>query len=314
MSDLQIVGMGLSTLDILMRLPQMPTWDSPNYLDEIKFDGGGPAGTAVVTAARLGAKTGFVGTAGNDWVAEIKLRSLRADGVDTSRVIVHNQSETQVIVGYVDSNSGERVFTGPKNFFQYPLKVEDLDKDYITSCEYLLIDGFHYEASLQAAKWMHTAGKQVVLDAAASKANISTKMSELVKVTDVLICGSGFAQALSNKEKTWEAGEAALTFGPHIVVMTEGAKGSYLVTGQTRFHTPAFQVDVVDTTGAGDVFHGAFVFGLIQGWDLHKISQFSTATSAIECTRLGGRAGIPTYDEVIHFLKTHNIDFLKEVK
>ncbi len=309
MSDLQIVGLGLSTLDILLRLPEMPTWEVPNYLDEIKFDGGGPAGTAVVTAARLGARTGFVGTAGNDWVAEMKLRSLRANEVDTSRVIVHNQAETQVIVGYVNSNSGERVFTGSKNIFQHPLKVEDLDKDYITSSEYLLIDGFHYEASLQAAKWMHTAGKQVVLDAAATKGNISAKLSELVKVTDVLIGGSGFAQALTNKEKIWEAGEAALAFGPQIVVMTEGAQGSYLVTGQTRFHTPAFMVDVVDTTGAGDVFHGAFVFGLLQGWDLHKISLFSTATSAIECTRLGGRSAIPTYNEVIHFLETHNVDF-----
>ena len=92
------------------------------------------------------------------------------------------------------------------------------------------------------------------------------------------------------------------------MVQTVGIDGSYTVTADEQFHTPAFEVDVVDTTGAGDVFHGAYLAGLLRGWDLRRVAIFSSAVSAIKCTRLGGRAGIPRFDKVLAFLRERGIE------
>jgi ribokinase len=94
-----------------------------------------------------------------------------------------------------------------------------------------------------------------------------------------------------------------LSLGPQIVVQTEGKDGSYTLTAEERFHTPAFDIRVVDTTGAGDVFHGAYLVGLLHGWNLQDVAIFATAVSAIKCTHLGGRKGIPTFEQTLTFLQ-----------
>ena len=185
--------------------------------------------------------------------------------------------------------------------------MQDLDREYITRAQYLHVDGKHHAAALQAAKWMHEAGKTVVMDGSKTDGPVSDRLGTLVEHVDVLITGTGFAKGLTGRADIWEAGRSILEMGPRIFVETVGEKGSYTVTQDEEFHTPAFQVDVVDTTGAGDVFHGAYIVGLLHGWSLRQIAQFSTAVSAIKCTQLGGRAGIPTYDGTLAFLKERGI-------
>lgn len=306
MNSPHVVGLGLSTLDIVQRLEQLPTWDNPGRVDDILFDGGGPVATALATVSRFGESAGFVGTVGDDWVGEMKLRSLRDHGVDVTSVVARDQPETQVIFCYVDSHSGERIFTGSKRFGSDPLQVAELDEAYIVGADLLHLDGFHHEAALQAAHWMQAAGKTVVLDGSAvSGDTLPPQFGSLVEQTDVLVCGDGFVQALTGESDDIVAATATLDLGPEIVVITKGAEGSHLVTASQQVFAPAFPVDVVDTTGAGDVFHGAFIYGLLQKWDLEQILEFSSATAALECTRLGGRAGIPTLAEVQLFLQEH---------
>jgi len=305
--ELDIVGLGLATLDVLMRLKDMPTWERPGRLGAFRLEGGGPVGTACVAAARLGASVGYVGTAGSDASAELKLRSLRDSGVDLSRLAVRDGPERQVILVYVHQETGERVFSGSDGLGSQALSLAELDRDYLTSAEYLHLDGFHADAALQAAAWMREAGKTVMLDAGATRSAVSETMRALVRATDVLVCGSGFAPALTGRTGPWAAGEAALRMGPRLVVQTEGKDGSYTVTPAERFHTPAFDVEVVDTTGAGDVFHGAYLVGLLHGWDLRTIATFSSAVAALNCTKLGGRSGIPTFGEVCAFLQARGV-------
>ena len=307
MDAMQIVGLGLASLDVLLRLRDMPTWRGGTALSAFRLDGGGPAATAMAAAARLGARAGFIGTAGNDEAARIKIRALAADGVDLSRLVIRDGPENQVIVVYVDEQTGERVFSGLKGLSDGPLRVEELDRHYITSADYLHLEGFHYQAALQAAKWMREAGKTVVYDGSATSWPIGPETRALLEYVDVLICGAGFAPSLTGRGDPWEAGRAALDAGPRIVVQTDGVAGSRTVTAHEQFHTPVFPVEVVDTTGAGDVFHGAYIVGLLHGWDLRTIAQFSSAVAALKCTRLGGRAGIPTFPEVIAFLNDRGI-------
>jgi len=303
----QVVGLGMATLDVLLRLADMPTWNRGTRLSDFVFDGGGPVGTAIVAAAKLGALAGFIGTAGDDTAAELKLRSFLAAGVDLSRIVRREAPEDQIIVVHVQEESGERVFSGVSRPTDAKLLPEELDRGYITSADYLHLDGWHAEAALQAAKWMQEAGKTVVMDGSKTTSPVLGPRRELIEHVDVLISGSGFAQAVTGLDDHWSALEGVLELGPRIAVQTEGELGSYTVSrdprfGTARFHVPAFSCDVLDTTGAGDVFHGAFIVGMIHDWSLRDIVRFATAVSAIKCTRLGGRAGIPDFDEVMAFL------------
>ena len=303
----QVVGLGMATLDVLLRLADMPTWDRGTRLSDFGFDGGGPVGTAIVAAAKLGALTGFVGTAGDDTAAELKLCSFVTAGVDLSRIVRREAPEDQIIVVHVHERTGERVFSGVSRPTDVKLLAEELDRAYITSADYLHLDGWHPEAALQAAKWMQEAGKTVVLDGSKTTGPVLGPRRELIKHVDVLISGSGFAQGVTGLPDRWAALDAILELGPRIAVQTEGELGSYTVSrdprfGADRFHMPAFSCPVLDTTGAGDVFHGAFIVGMIHDWSLRDIVRFATAVSAIKCTRLGGRAGIPDFDEVMAFL------------
>jgi len=305
-----VVGVGLACLDVLIRLKEMPTWERGGRISAFQLDGGGPVGTALVAVQKLGVSAGYVGTVGTDRVARLKLEFLTDYGVDVSRVVVREGPESQVVIVYVEEDTGERTFAGVHSEGLSPqwLQPEELDRDYILSADYVHLDGMHYQAGLQAARWMKEAGKTVVYDGHKTDSDtLPEAVRAAVELVDVLICGEGFARALTGRSDVYEAGEAALDMGPRIVVQTHGAEGSYTVTCEERFHVPAFQVPVVDTTGAGDVFHGAYIVGLTHGWSLREVAQFATAVSAIKCMGLGGRAPIPTFDRVMSFLAERGI-------
>jgi sulfofructose kinase len=263
----------------------------------------------MVAAARLGARAGFIGTAGSDESAELKLRSFVESGVDLSRLVRRDGPEDQVMLVYVHEETGERVFAGVRSGPRQPIRPEELDQAYITSADYLHVDGLlHHEATLQAVRWMQEAGKMVVMDGSRTNGPIRDAHRELVPYVDVLITGEGFARALTGIEDIWQAGQAVLEIGPRVFCETVGERGSYTITRDEQFHTPAFQVDVVDTTGAGDVFHGAYIVAMMHGWAPRSCVLFSTAVSAIKCTTLGGRAGIPTFEQTMAFLQERGIN------
>lgn len=299
-----IVGLGLATLDVLVRLSAMPTWERGASIAGFGLDGGGMVGTACVAAARLGARVGYVGTAGSDLVGELKMKTLSERGVDVSRVVRRPGPESAVVVVYVHEETGERVFSGLRGFSDSPVRPDELDREYITGAEFLHLDGFHHEAALQAARWMREAGKRVAMDCSRTDTgSVSPKLVKLLSLVDVLICGSGFGRALTGRHDLSEAGRAMLDYGPTVVAQTEGADGCYTTTAEEQFHTPAFRVEVLDTTGAGDVFHGAYLMGLLKGWSLPSVAQFASAVAAMKCAKLGGREGIPTLEETMRFLE-----------
>lgn len=302
----QIIGLGLTTIDVLVRLDGLPDWNSGGgELDEMTIDGGGPVGTALVTAARLGAATSYLGSCGNDELAALKLSLLARDRVDIGQVVIRHMPEAFLVLVCVHPQTGERTFLLPRAWKSQPdLRPEDLKRESIVAADILLLDGYHPQAALQAAQWMHAAGKTVVLDGIKTHGEpISEEVRTLVPLCDILICGSGFAPSLTGCTDRWEAALAAQRMGPGVVVQTEGSQGSDTLAGDERFHTPAFTVSkVIDTTGAGDVFHGAYLYGLLQSWDHRQIARFASAAAALKCTHLGGRRGIPHLKEINDFL------------
>ncbi len=157
-------------------------------------------------------------------------------------------------------------------------------------------------AGLAAARWAKEAGITVVLDGDTMRDGID----EPVKLTDVLIASRNFAVKFTGEDNPRKAIIKMHSLGPEIVGVTLGADGCVLSKGTNVLHKPAFKVDVVDTTGAGDVFHGAFIYGLLKGWSLETTAQFSSAVSAIKCMKLGGRAGISSLGKMKEFLTSRS--------
>ncbi len=134
---------------------------------------------------------------------------------------------------------------------------------------------------------------------------IRPRMEDLVGGTNVLIASQSFATQFTGTGHLEAAVNKMRSLGPELVGVTLGADGCMLSRGSDLIRKPAYAVDVVDTTGAGDVFHGAFIYGFLQDWPLEKTAEFANAAAAMKCRKLGGRAGIPTLDETMTFLEQH---------
>ncbi|MEE4195607.1 MAG: carbohydrate kinase family protein [Anaerolineae bacterium] len=302
-AKLDVIGLGMNVLDILVRVKEMPTWEHLGHPSRIVVDGGGLAATAVVAAQKLGLRTGFIGTHGNDQMGWIKNQLLAKYGVDLSHAVEMNVPENQICVVYVREDDGERFFSNHPSFWDHYLAPEQLDKAYITSADWLHLDGYHFDAARQAARWMREAGKRVMYDGGRiHEKHIHQDQREILPDVDVLISGSGFLEAITGEQELESAGRKALELGPSIVVQTEGSDGSYTFTKQAYFHQPAMLVDAVDTTGAGDIFHGAYLYALQHRWNLQDSARFATAASALSCFQVGGRNSIPSLKEIETFL------------
>jgi sulfofructose kinase len=249
-----------------------------------------------VTLARLGAATGYIGRIGDDPAGQAMRQSLMDEGVDLAELQVQPGALSAQCIILVDQPTGKR------SICAYPgtageAVVASMSLDYACSGRYLHLDGFSMEAALVAARAARTAGVRVCLDAGGS----FERLQPLIALTDVLIANEPFARDAGGGDP--ERGAALLrTFGPATVVATLGAAGSYTATAADAFLIPSFPVDVVDTTGAGDVFHGAYLFGLLQNWGPRETATFANAAAALKCTKLGGRAGIPRLEAVNAFL------------
>ncbi len=306
-AKLDVIGLGMNVLDILVRVKEMPTWEYPGHPSRIVVDGGGLAATAVVAAQQLGLKTGFIGTHGSDQMGWIKNQLLAKYGVDLSHAVEMGGPENQICVVYVREADGDRFFSNHPSFWGHYLQPEQLNKDYITAADWLHLDGYHFDAAKQAARWMQGAGKRVMYDGGRiHEKHIDQDQREILPDVDVLISGSGFLEAITGEQDLDAAGRKALEMGPSIVVQTEGVDGSYIFTKEECFHQTAMLVDAVDTTGAGDIFHGAYLYGLQQKWNLHDITRFATAASALSCYQVGGRNSIPSLQEINTFLLEHD--------
>lgn len=299
MSARDVIGLGYATLDTIGLTPQLPQLDEVVLLRDLTRQGGGPVAQALVTLARLGASTGIVSRVGDDEVGQDIRSGLAQEGVDIRHVqVAIGATSTQSMI-LVDQPTGKRsicAFRGTAG----DIVVDDETLAYLCSGRFLHLDGHSPEAATAAAHAAARGGVQVCLDAGAGA--VIDDLLPLVQVSNVVIAAESFAMSIS-PDGTYATGAAQmLAMGPCVVVVTLGERGSYTVTANAEFSTAPFPVSVVDTTGAGDVFHGAYLYGLLQDWDLASTAEFAGATAALKCTLLGGRAAIPRLPEVLSFL------------
>jgi sulfofructose kinase len=301
---LDIIGIENPVMDFNTLLEKMPERGGFASLKEYSWQGGGNVGSALVAAARLGAKCGIVGIVGEDPYGQFCIDDFKRHNIDTSHLLKDSGSVTSFCICVAELATMERSFIAKGGTRRQPTKAE-IDKDYISTAKYIHL-GPMGEPSVQAAIWAREKGIPVVDDAGYFNPD-TDKHTDLI---DIFIGSRHYYNGLFKDENYEKNCRAVQKRGPKTVVFTLGAKGCVGIEGDKYFAIPAFgKLSIVDTTGAGDVFHGAFIFGLLQGWDAEKTAKFSSAVSAIKCTRLGGRAAIPDLKTVQKFLKTGEIDY-----
>jgi sulfofructose kinase len=302
---IDIIGIENPVMDFNILLEKMPDAGGFGSLKEYSWQGGGNVGSALVAAARLGAKCGIIGIVGDDPYGQLCIDDFKRHNIDTSHLIKDAGNKTSFCICLAEISTMGRSFIAKGGTKRQPTNKE-LDKKYISTTKYLHL-GPIGQPQVQAAIWAREMGITVVDDAG----YFNPDTDEHTDLIDVFVGSEHYYKGLFHDNNYEKNCKAIQKRGPKIVVFTLGAKGCIGLNDDGEyFAIPAYEgLSIVDTTGAGDVFHGAFIFGLMQGWDVKKTSQFSSAVSAIKCTRLGGRAAIPDYVTVQKFMKTGNIDY-----
>lgn len=308
-----VIGLGSCAVDLLAIVPSFPRPDTKNKMIRFVQQGGGPVATALVTLARLGAKVSFVGKLGDNEFSRFAINEFIREGVDISGVIKEEKAGPYFAFIVVDEKKGSRTIYWTDQMVSR-FKKEELARDFITSCRILHLDEYDLPAALLAARWAKEKGIKTVLDTETPEMK---ELLPLIKLVNYLIVPEEFAFGFSGTSNIEKAIKFFLKQGAKAVVVTQGGKGSFTGTRKKSFFQPAFDVPVVDTTGAGDVFHGAFIYGLLKDWPIEITSEFASAVAAIKCKKLGGRAGCPDFEEARNFLLSFGSEriksFLKEL-
>lgn len=293
-----VVGLGLNAVDFLCVIPRFPEPNTKLRMLQFARQGGGQVATALVTCARLGLRTKYIGKVGSDDLGRFSRASLVEEGVEASDVMVAVGARSQFAVILVEGATGDRTILWDRDA-RLALRPDELDPEKVCAGRVLHLDGHDVAAPLQAARWARARGIPVVLDAETVKEGTA----ELVRCVDVLITAAGFPQELSGVTDEAKALRALARLGPSVVCVTLGVRGALALYRGRFFPAPAFKVECVDTTGAGDVFHGAFIYGMLKGWALQTILRCANAAAAMKCRGLGGRQAIPTLPELREFLR-----------
>jgi sulfofructose kinase len=297
MTPVDVVGLGAATVDYVGLVPHFPEPDDKMAMREFVRQGGGLAATALVALARLGATTRYVGKLGEDDFSRFIRAEFEREGVATDALVLRPEVHGRFAFILVEEGTGLRTILhsghGPAQ-----LAPDELCREAVLSGRALLVDTSDPAAALTAAGWARDAGHPVMLDGD----KYSLEARELAAAADYAIVSQRYAAAYTGLADPAAAAAALAQDVPGVVIVTAGRAGAYVDAGSESFHQPVFSVPVKDTTGAGDVFHGAFLYALLQDWNLRRCVTFAAAVAALKCRALGGRAGIPTLPEALVFL------------
>jgi sulfofructose kinase len=284
--EVDVLCVGHASYDLVFSVPSHPSEDEKMVADSFLSCGGGPAANAAVMVAKLGLKSAFVGYLGHDLYGEMHRQELIDNKVAVDKV-VRGTSPTPLSMVLVKPD-GKRTLINYKGDTN-PLPADAVDFSVIKA-KAILFDGHEPLISVPLAKYAKQQGIPTVLDAG----SVHEGTLALMDKVDYLVCSEKFALQLHGDTETALGRLAEIS--PNMVI-TLGEKGLIWQQGLTQGALPAFPVNVVDTTGAGDAFHGAFAAAIALGMDWAGVLRYASAAGALCCTKTGARLGLPTYQE-----------------
>jgi sugar/nucleoside kinase (ribokinase family) len=301
--DLDALGLGVSTVDLLTLVEEFPAREGNRRALDQSLQGGGPVATAMAAMARLGGRVGMIDAVGSDWRSRVILEEFDRCGVSTAHIRRLPEGTCALSCVLVRQTDGLR------SIIWYPGSVPELGPDDLAavpleSAPLLHLNGRHLEACLSAAARVRRAGGRVSFDGGAHR--YRAELRRLIPLSDICIVAREFGEASIGESDPARAAEALAALGPSLVGVTDGVRGSWIRREDgSILRQPAFRVPIVDTTGCGDCYHGAFLFGLARGLPLEQTARLASAAAALNARALGGRAGLPTLAQVEAFLSSH---------
>jgi len=295
---IELVGIGACVLDKLIVVDHYPAEDVKQEALSSDTAGGGPTATAIVAAAKLGAKAAFVGVLSKDDTGEALLKDFSTYGVDNSYITL---AEGRGFASWILLNQATGSRTCVYDRGDLPdLKLDKRQKEVIRNAKLLEIDGNNLPAALEACDLIHERGGEVLYDADGRYPGVEA----LLPKTDYLIPSEEFARFITGEDDLLKAAHILFErYSPKAVVITAGKEGGVYLTAEEEGRYPCFKVETKDTNGAGDVFHGAFSAAILREMTVREACVYSSATSAIKCTGIGARRSAPGHEEVMEFLK-----------
>jgi sulfofructose kinase len=293
-----VVGVGLNATDTIIRIPQFPAFNSKVEFLASEVLPGGQVASAMVACSRWGLKTRYVGKIGDDSLGQLQRDDLECAAVEPHWIVVpHCQSQCSFIL--VDEATSERTILWKRDP-RLELRPDEIRQDWVVQSRLLHVDGHDCAGATTAARWARTAGIPVTADLD----NLYSGVEVLLENVDYLISSRDFPARLSGENNLLlSLPNLSKRFGCRVTAATLGAEG-VLAWHNGMFHySPAFKVQTVDTTGAGDIFHAGFAYALLQEWDLGQTLEFSCAAGSAAFTALGARGGIASLDQIMDVIR-----------
>ena len=287
-----VVGVGLNATDTVIFVPEFPTCGAKVEFGSARTFLGGQVATAMIACQRWGLCTRYVGKLGDDPAANVHCEEFDRRGVEARVVHARDCASQQAFI--IVEQRGERTVLWRRDE-NLALRPEELEREWIVNARVLHVDGYDTAAAIRAADWARTAGIPVIADIDEEYAGVE----ELLEKIDYLIVSRDFPGRVT-REPDLRSSLPLLQrrFGCRLTAATLGTDGVLAWDGATFHYAQAYRVAVVDTTGAGDVFHAGFIYGLLQGWPLQQQLKFACAAAALNCTGAGARGGIQTIGEI----------------
>lgn len=294
----KILCVGHSAYDITYLLPNFPVENRKYKAQDRIMVSGGPAGNASYLLGKYGEEVSYITTLGNDVYGREILHDLQEVGVDTKNIIIRDEFVTPCSIIITNGSNGSRTIIN----YREERKVDGVEFKYKNSPEIILFDGHELELALKAVEKFPDAVK--VLDAGTYKEGTRV----LGALVDYLVCSEDFAKDYCQMEKIEEKDFHTVLMklkelNKNTVIVTLGERGSIMEKNGEVVKFKAFKTKAIDTTGAGDIFHGAFVYGLSNNFSIEKNIEFASACASLSVEKLGGRNSIPEIEQVLERIK-----------
>jgi sulfofructose kinase len=293
-----VVGMGLNSVDFLAVVPQFPAPDSKTRILRYAKEGGGQVATAMVALQRWGLRTKYIGKVGGDDLGRFSQESIGHEGVEISSLKTEPHALNQFAIILVDRMSGERTILWDRDE-RLMYRDGELRKEAVCSGRFLHLDGHDLPAAIECARWAKEEGVPVMIDLD----KVEPRTPELIREIDFVVTSARFPSrftGVSDRERALvELQKSTAGF----VCATLGRDGAMALVDGKIVYAEGFKISAVDTTGAGDVFHAGFIYGLLHNWEVREILRFANAAAALKCRELGGRRGIPQLQEIQRLLE-----------
>ena len=290
---IDVLGIGESSIDYVYRVPALPHQGGPTKMPitRASVSPGGQVATTLCTCASLGLSAHYLGALGTDENGRLVREALERRGVGTDACVTREGTSRYAVI-LIDEGTGDRLVLWHRDE-AVALRPADIQAEHVRDIRLLHVDAVDETVAIHAATLARDAGIPVTLDVD----RVSPRTRELVGIVTIPILGEGVPQALTGEPDTARA-LRQIAAGHAMACVTLGARGAMLVAGDAMHVVEGHRVDAVDTTGAGDVFRGAFIDAFLRGEPPGRILRWANAAAAVGCEREGAIAGVPTREEV----------------